>query len=75
MTVRRCCVVRCRKPATVVHDLGPAHLDAEPVRKDARIRRYEVCEDHNKDYFGRGRFLSVEQVERIRRDLVATAIG
>ena len=75
MIVGRCCVVRCRKPATVVYELGPSHLDGEPAVRDGRIRRYEVCEDHSKDYFGHGRFLSTEQAERIRRDLVPAAIG
>jgi hypothetical protein len=64
MTTGRCSVVRCRKLATVVHEVG----------KGLRVRRYEVCDDHDADYFGRGRFLSAEQLERIRRDLVPAAI-
>jgi hypothetical protein len=68
MSVSRCCVVRCRKPATVVHEVGRSQLRE-------RIRRYDVCADHDRDYFGRGRFLSTEQLERIRRDLVPAAIG
>ena len=68
MGVSRCCVVRCRKPAVVAHEVGSS-------RVQGRIRRYEVCADHDKDYFGRGRFLSTEQLDRIRRDLVPAAIG
>jgi hypothetical protein len=45
-------------------------MDAERARREGLIRRYEVCDDHNADYFGQGRFLSLEKLERIRRDLV-----
>jgi hypothetical protein len=50
-------------------------MDAERARREGRTRRYDVCEDHNADYFGRGRFLSTEQLDRIRRDLVPAATG
>jgi hypothetical protein len=56
-----------------VHEVRPPHLDEERAERLGRIRRYEVCEDHDADYFGRGRFLTTEQSERIRRDLVPTA--
>jgi len=42
---------------------------------EGRIRRYEVCDDHNADYFGRGRFLSMEQLQRIRVDMVPARVG
>ena len=70
MAVSRCCVLRCRRPATVVHEIGPPHMDLERARREGRLRRYEVCADHDADYFGRGRFLSQEQLQRIRVDLV-----
>ena len=50
-------------------------MDLERARQQGLVRRYEVCEDHNADYFGRDRFLSIEQAERIRVDLVPVAIG
>jgi hypothetical protein len=58
-----------------VYEIGPSHQDEERARRQGRIRRYEVCDDHNADYFGSGRFLSTQQLERIRRDLVPAAIG
>lgn len=63
MSVSRCCVLRCRRPATVVREIG-----------EGRVRRYEVCDDHNTDYFGHGRFLSMQQIQRIRVDLVPTQV-
>ena len=54
-------------------EIGPSHLEAERLK--GRMRRYEVCDDHKADYFGSGRFLSTQQLERIRRDLVPAAIG
>lgn len=45
-------------------------MDLDEARRKGRIRRYEVCDDHNADYFGHGRFLSAEQLERIKTDLV-----
>ena len=39
-----------------------------------RVRRYEVCDDHDADYFGRGRFLSMEQSQRIRVDMVPAQV-
>jgi hypothetical protein len=39
-----------------------------------RVRRYEVCDDHDADYFGRGRFLSMEQLQRIRVDMVPAQV-
>ena len=74
MTVNLCCVVRCRRPATVMHELAPPRVDAERARSEGRIRRFEVCADHDTDYFGRGRFLSMEQLERIRMDLVPVQV-
>ena len=41
---------------------------------EGRIRRYEVCGDHDADYFGRGRFLSLEELERIRVDMVPAQV-
>jgi hypothetical protein len=38
------------------------------------VRRYEVCDDHDADYFGRGGFLSMEQLERIRVDMVPAQV-
>lgn len=70
MSVGLCCVVRCRRPATVVHEIAPPRMDVERARREGRIRRFEVCADHDADYFGRGRFLSLEQLERMRTDLV-----
>jgi hypothetical protein len=58
-----------------VYEIGPSQQRAGRAGKQVRVRRYEVCEDHNADYFGSGRFLSTEQLERIRRDLVPAAIG
>jgi hypothetical protein len=74
MSVSLCCVLRCRRPATMVHEMGPPGMDLERARREGRIRRYEVCDDHNSDYFGRGRFLSLEQLERIRVDMVPTQV-
>jgi hypothetical protein len=73
--LRRCSVLGCRNPATIVQEVVPPHLDAERARREGWIRRYELCEEHNADYFGRGRFLSIEQSERIRRDLLPAATG
>ena len=70
MGVSRCCVVRCRRPATVVHEVGPSQMDADDARRKGKVRRYEVCADHDADYFGRGGFLNAQQQERIRTDLV-----
>jgi hypothetical protein len=72
MPVSLCCVLRCRRPATVVHEVQPKYMDTETALREGRVRRYEVCDDHDADYFGRGRgrFLSSEQLDRIRRDLV-----
>jgi hypothetical protein len=58
----------------VVHELAPPRMDVERARREGRIRRYEVCDDHNADYFGRGRFLSMEQLERIRMDMVPAQV-
>jgi hypothetical protein len=58
-----------------VYEIGPSAQGAERAGLSRRTRRYEVCEDHNADYFGSGRFLSTTQLERIRRDLVPAAIG
>ena len=41
---------------------------------EGRVRRYEVCDDHDADYFGRGRFLSLELLERIRVDMVPAQV-
>ena len=41
---------------------------------EGRVRRYEVCDDHDADYFGRGRFLSQELLERIRVDMVPAQV-
>jgi hypothetical protein len=49
-------------------------MDVERARREGRIRRYEVCGDHHADYFGRGRFLSMGQLERIRMDLVPAQV-
>ncbi len=38
------------------------------------VRRYEVCDDHDADYFGRGGSLSMEQSQRIMVDLVPTQV-
>ena len=74
MSVNRCCVLRCRRPATVVHEIGPPRMDLERARMAGRVRRYEVCDDHEADYFGRGRFLSMEQLQRIRVDMVPAQV-
>ena len=74
MSVSRCCVLRCRRPATVVHEIGPPRMDLERARMEGRVRRYEVCDDHDADYFGRGRFLSLELLERIRVDMVPAQV-
>jgi hypothetical protein len=44
-------------------------MDLETARKEGEVRRYDVCADHDADYFGRRRHLTVEQWERIRVDL------
>jgi hypothetical protein len=91
MSVRRCCALRCNKPATVVREVGPSHIAGKaPVRgqdltlsyvntgtvmTEEMVRRYEVCRDHDADYFGNRSFLSTVEVERIRRDLVPVATG
>src|SRR5215475_14291903 len=74
MGLSRCSVLRCRRPATVVQEVEPPTLNGQPPRREALLRRYEVCEEHNVDYFGKGRFLTTEQLERIRRDLVPVSI-
>ena len=38
------------------------------------VRRYEVCDDHDADYFGRGGFLSMEQLQRIKVDMVPAQV-
>jgi hypothetical protein len=49
-------------------------MDLERARMEGRVRRYEVCDDHDADYFGRGRFLSLELLERIRVDMVPAQV-
>ena len=53
-----------------MHEVGPSHMDADDARRKGKVRRYEVCDDHDADYFGRGGFLNTQQQERIRTDLV-----
>ena len=38
------------------------------------VRRYEVCDDHDADYFGRAGFLSMEQLQRIKVDMVPAQV-
>jgi hypothetical protein len=63
MSVSRCCHLRCRRPATVVHEIGHPRM----------VRRYEVCDDHDADYFGGGS-LSVKQLQRIMVDMAPTQV-